>query len=59
MRPGITLKGNAVRERFRAMKATLRAHLDQVPLSSPSENVDQPCSTGHFNYGFTTVQPLS
>ena len=37
----------------------LRAHLDQVPLNSPSETVVQPGSTAHFNYGFFTVEPLS
>ena len=38
---------------------TLRAHLDQVPLNSPSETVVQPSSTAHFHYGFPRVEPLS
>ena len=40
-------------------RATLRAHLDQVPLKYPIENVVQPSSTAHFHYGFSTVEPLS
>ena len=39
--------------------ASLRAHLDQVPLNYPSETVVQPSSTAHFHYGFPTVEPLS
>ena len=43
----------------RIMGVPLRAHLDQVPLSYPSETVVQPSSTAHFHYGFPTVEPLS
>ena len=39
--------------------ASLRAHLDQVPLNYPSETVVQRSSTAHFHYGFPTVEPLS
>ena len=39
--------------------ATLRAHLEQVPLNYPSETLVQPSSTAHFHYGFPTVEPLS
>ena len=39
--------------------ASLRAHLDQVPLNYPSDTMVQPSSTAHCHYGFPTVEPLS
>ena len=51
-----TQRGHVLRARC---AASLRAHLDQVPLNYPSETVVQPSSTAHFHYGFPTVEPLS